>query len=157
MKRHQALIPLSHHHHHGLFLALKLKNAREAKGRWTIEDIYEDAKLFWENGGEDHFREEEEVLFPELAKYKPIEECPEVKEALIEHVKIRALFSQLINDEIAKTDLEAHMHQLGDCLNQHIRREERLIFPLIEQTIPDGTLQTVAHHFHSYEDIYTDS
>jgi iron-sulfur cluster repair protein YtfE (RIC family) len=46
------------------------------------------------------------------------------------------------------------LHALGDHLHQHIRHEERVLFPLIEDALPDdelGQLATVlgrAEHRH---------
>ena len=66
MKRHKALIPLSHDHHHGLLLAqLIKKNAPDYKGlpkdlngkiKYTI-DIYNSSL-------KQHFDDEEKILFP---------------------------------------------------------------------------------------------
>ena len=68
MKRHQALIPLSQDHHHGLLLAQLLKrNAPEYHGlpndllgkmQFAIEMFHKEL--------DHHFRDEEEFVFPYL-------------------------------------------------------------------------------------------
>ena len=152
-KRHVSLIPLSHHHHHGLVVALKLQNARLENGRWSIEEIRKDAKAFWENGGNDHFREEEEVLFPAFSMFCDIEKVPEIAQALLEHVKIRAMFRQLIDGKV-KNEID-FMHELGHLFNHHIRMEERIIFPLIEEEVPDDILREIGVHFDAHEEVYS--
>jgi iron-sulfur cluster repair protein YtfE (RIC family) len=50
-------------------------------------------------------------------------------------VRIRCLAQQ--------TELSA-LRELGSQLEQHIGREERELFPLIESAIPDGELRRLA-------------
>ncbi|GGH75686.1 hemerythrin-like domain-containing protein [Pullulanibacillus pueri] len=151
-RRHEALIPLSHHHYHGLVIALKLQNASKEKGRWTLEEIKQDTQRFWENGGAAHFREEEEVLYPTFSRYSRIEELPEMSQILLEHVQLRAMFSQLINHE-GQEDIPL-MHAVGTLLKKHIRTEERVIFPLIQESVPEDVLKRISSHFSAHEEIY---
>ena len=60
---------------------------------------------------------------------------PVVARVLTDHVRIRSLSRQ--------TDLAA-LHELGSELEQHVRREERELFPLIERSIPDAELRRLA-------------
>lgn len=88
-RRHQALQPLSRHHHHALVMAQMLINQKE-----DFKSIQRELSDFWNKGGREHFREEEEYLLPEYTKYNPIDR-PEIRELLLEHIQIRSLKSRL--------------------------------------------------------------
>ena len=65
MKRHPALVPLSHDHHQVLFIAQRLRRA-------TPENAGEIAAAFlamWESDEKQHFRLEEELLLPAYAAH----------------------------------------------------------------------------------------
>lgn len=144
LKRHKALQPLSRHHMVGLHTALKLKRAGTEESRWTIEEIMRDLHDFWNPDGQQHFREEEEILLPAFAQYASINR-QEIKEMLLEHVQIRSMIDLLLNLE--KHDLSM-MHELGILLETHIRKEERVIFPFIEKSLPEEKLQELAPYLH---------
>ena len=78
-KRHPALIPLSHDHHHGLALALRCR--KHALGQLNpgdpaaIEACATEASRFFNENLIAHFEAEETVLFPLMAAY---EECREL-------------------------------------------------------------------------------
>lgn len=144
IKRHKVLQPLSRHHMVGLHTALKLKRAGTDESRWTIEETMEDLKSFWDPAGQQHFREEEEILIPAFAQYASIDR-EEIKEMLLEHVKIRSLIDMLLQSN--EQDVP-RMHELGKLLEIHIRKEERVIFPMIEKALPEEKLQELAPYFH---------
>jgi hemerythrin-like domain-containing protein len=56
--------------------------------------------------------------------------------ALIDHVRIRRL-AQEVADDSPNLDL---LHALGTLLEQHVRCEERELFPLIERAVPEHEL-----------------
>lgn len=144
-KRHEALIPLSHHHHHALVIALKLKRAGTEESKLTLEEIKEETLAFWKEGGEAHFREEEEVLLPAFAKVAPVD-TPDISQMLIDHVVIRAGMSQL---EDMDQELIPLMRVLGERLTTHIRLEERHIFPMIEKALSETQKAQIAPSFHA--------
>ncbi|MEC5423222.1 hemerythrin domain-containing protein [Virgibacillus sp. C22-A2] len=144
IKRHESLKPLSRHHMIGLHLALKLKRAGTEESRLTIEEIYKETKEFWNPNGQQHFREEEEILLPAYAQFAQIDR-PELTEMLLEHVKIRSLINELLGSPEANVDV---MHELGNLLETHIRKEERIIFPMIEKALPEDKLKELAPYLH---------
>src|SRR5699024_5792064 len=75
IKRHETLKPLSRHHMEGLHLALKLKRAGTEKSKLTLEEIRKEAGEFWNPNGQNHFREEEEILLPAYAQYADINDA----------------------------------------------------------------------------------
>lgn len=144
IKRHEALKPLSRHHMVGLHVALKLGRAGKKESKLTDEEIKKDVKEFWVPGGQQHFREEEEILLPTYAEHASVDR-PEITEMLTEHVKIRSLINKVLNTD--SIDIET-MHELGTMLEAHIRKEERVIFPMIEKALPEDVLQAMAPYLH---------
>lgn len=97
-------------------------------------------KEFWLPDGQEHFREEEEILLTAYAQHADID-ILEVQDMLIEHVKIRALIDTILKMD----DIEISvMHQLVKLLDLHIRKEERVLFPMIEQALPEDVLAEIA-------------
>ena len=127
MKRSAALIPLSHDHHQALFVAKLLRDAPDSA------DLGESARSafveFWTSEGENHFRVEEEVLakgagLPGSVAGKELDQMRD------EHIRIRGLVDSL-GDEPDPENLK----ELGQVLADHVRFEERELFPLIEQAL----------------------
>ncbi len=141
MKRHEALHPLTHHHHHTLVMAQKLKKFSEAD---RIRDITREVIDFWIDDGESHFRDEEEILLPVYAQYESVDQ-PCIKEMLIQHVEIRSLIRQIRSSQTSKPDL---FRKLGALLEKHVRLEERTVFPMIEQAVPENYLFQANGQFH---------
>lgn len=143
IKRHEALKPLSQHHMAGLHVALKLSRAGTDKSRLTINEIIRDAEVFWIPDGSDHFREEEDILLPVYAKYEKVD-TETITNMLVEHVLIRSKMQQLLEKELSVEEMQG----LGTLLEKHIREEERVIFPMIEQALPEEELCKLAPYLH---------
>ena len=133
-KRHPALIPLSHDHHHGLALALRCR--KHALGQLnpgdpaSIEACAAEASRFFTENLTAHFEAEETVLFPLMAAY---EECRElVTQLKSEHREFRRLVARLADPG----GLRKSLFDFGDLLEQHIRSEERRLFPAFETLVP---------------------
>lgn len=137
MKRHKSLIPLSHDHHRGLLLAQLIKqNAPEfselpndtlGKVKYALNSFQTELIP--------HFNNEEQILFP-AAKGINNELDNMIVETVKEHRKIENIILLLKKpgDEILKLDT------LGKALEVHIRKEERTLFPLIEKSLSEKTL-----------------
>ena len=135
-KRHPALIPLSHDHHHGLALALRCR--KHALGQLNpgdpaaIEACAAEASRFFNENLTAHFEAEETVLFPLMAAH---EECRELVAQLEgEHREFRKLMARLADPG----GLRKSLFDFGDLLEQHIRSEERRLFPAFETLVPGG-------------------
>jgi hemerythrin-like domain-containing protein len=129
VKRHASLIPLSRDHHQALHRALKLKRADEASAADALRDVVE----FFDGHGALHFRVEEEVLFPLYVRdggADPTDEA--IVRPLTDHVWIRARIAAL-REASAPTVTE--LHELGERLDDHIRYEERVLFPAIQEAL----------------------
>lgn len=149
LSRHDAMKPLSRHHHHALALALKIsRTLKDDMDEGALHMLREELQQFWVTGGQEHFREEEEILLPAYARYaSPRHE--EIIEMLIEHAQIRALVAAIDDGE---GDLIATIRELGLMLEKHVRREERVIFPMMEAALPDEVLQKLAPYFHEFHE-----
>jgi iron-sulfur cluster repair protein YtfE (RIC family) len=131
VKRHDALASLSRDHHHALVIAQRLKRASGASAADARQAFLE----YWRADGQRHFREEEDILLPSYAGHGDVE-APIVARVLIDHVRIRRLADELAAD----TAPIGVLHALGEQLGEHVRREERELFPLIEQALPEAEL-----------------
>jgi hypothetical protein len=134
MRRDPALVSLSHDHQHALAAALRLRRA-------TAGDLAEATaafQAFWAGDGREHFRVEEEILLPAYAAVGPADH-PLVARTLCEHVEIRALAAAL-----ERTPTVDGANALGERLAEHVRLEERELFPLIERTLDADALAELA-------------
>ena len=150
MKRHPSLRPFSDDHHQGLVKARRLRRAASGEGgdpAGTARDFLD----FWQKDTSHHFRKEEEVLLPVLARYGgDLGERP-VLQMLTQHARIRGLAMQL-SDELKQDKIrEGTLRNLGEQLEAHIRLEERRVFPLIEETLPERALQEIASRLEVFE------
>jgi hemerythrin-like domain-containing protein/quercetin dioxygenase-like cupin family protein len=140
MKRHRALVPLSHDHHHALVQARRLRRGSDGPERATVAA---DFLRFFATDSVHHFREEEEHLFPHAVGFD--EARDPLTRALLEHQHLHALAGQLkarLHDgDDAPADL---MREIGTLLEAHIRLEERVLFPLIERLLDDTRLDGLA-------------
>ena len=136
-KRHPSLISLSHDHHHGLALALRLRQGNNAllNDGWT-HDRGEQARRvlkFYQEELSVHFRLEEEVLFPAMMEH--VAHASSLIAALIaQHRTMEKLIDRLRGSELLSPDQT--LMELGEILKQHIRAEERDLFPAFERDMP---------------------
>jgi iron-sulfur cluster repair protein YtfE (RIC family) len=132
--RHPSLLPLSHDHHHGLALALRCRKQAlgqiKPMGAAGLRERAVEVLAFYDNNLRAHFRAEEEILFPNLRSLAP--QSRTLVESLSgEHERIRGAIEQIKSGAaLAKV-----IFDLGDLLEQHIRKEERELFPLFEQQV----------------------
>jgi mannose-6-phosphate isomerase-like protein (cupin superfamily) len=93
-----------------------------------------------------HFRQEEERLFPALVDVASGEEL--LVKALLDHQRLRALVARL-DQNLSRSATDAPlMRELADQLENHIRLEERRLFPLMEELVPEalGRLDLAGPH-----------
>jgi hemerythrin-like domain-containing protein len=129
MKRAAALRPLSREHLAALSAA---KALREASDKRAAARSFLD---FWEKDGQLHFRVEEEVLLPGWALHAEVDRAG-VSRMLEEHLRIRRAALRL---EAGEATLE-EVHALGRLLHDHVRFEERDLFPRIEEALAEEAL-----------------
>ena len=132
VKRSEALRALSHQHHQGLFAALQLRRA-ERETAVEARQVFLD---FYEREGSRHFRAEEELLLPAFARHAGVDDQAVVR--LTEHLDLRGRGQDL--ERSADPD-PASLRELGERLESHIRFEERVLFPMIEEALPVEELE----------------
>ncbi len=130
MKRHETLVPLSREHHDALILARLLqKNAPVYKGlpeQPGAKAIY--AVQFFKTNLQEHFSKEEALLH-QVKKYNG---------------EIKKLTEEIISEHLQDAkELSGAMDKLGILLEAHIRKEERILFPLIQEHCPEEILKTI--------------
>ena len=146
MERHPALYILSHDHHKGLILAQQLKKgAPQYKGMpSTLEGKKEYTISFYDIELVKHFEDEEKILFPSAVKSDD-EIDSLVKEVISEHRKIESL----INDLKKNYDVVGLLDELGRLLENHIRKEERNLFPKMEEKLSEKELIAIGEKLSS--------
>ena len=142
MKRDPALSDLSRDHHQALFRAMRMKRATKD----DLDEVRKDVLGFWSDHGARHFRIEEEILLPAFAaESDPSDEA--VVTVLVDHIWIRERMDRLAADEL---DL-AEVREVGERLEQHVRHEERVLFPLIEEALDRNALTALAQRITAAE------
>ena len=131
MKRHDSIVPLSRDHHAGLLFCWKLRQGLK-KGISAVRMVpyivyFQEVHLM------PHFREEEELLFVDKSDEL-------VAQALAEHAKIFAAITAISSSE---TITVAQLENLANLVDNHIRFEERTLFPHLEQKFPPQKLQEI--------------
>jgi quercetin dioxygenase-like cupin family protein len=134
MKRHPALVPLSHDHHHALVEARRLRRAAGTPESAAAAGAF---LRFFAEETVPHFREEEELLFPRVLDFEEAREL--LGKALLEHQRLHALTARLQQSVSAGGEIEDLMRELGELFEAHVRLEERRLFPLIERLLEDVT------------------
>lgn len=119
-----------------LFVAQTLRRATEE----TAGEARSAALGYWDEHGRGHFRLEEEVLLPAFGAHgDPHHRL--VARVLCDHVSLRGRFDRLGLNPVASVTA---LRELGVELADHVRLEERELFPLIEKTLPASDLAVVA-------------
>jgi iron-sulfur cluster repair protein YtfE (RIC family) len=132
MKRHAALVPLSHDHHRALVEARRLRRAADAPESAAAATSF---LRFFAHETVRHFREEEELLFPNVIDFEEAREP--LVQTLLEHQRLHALTARLQQLVDTGGEVDETMRKLGDVLEAHVRLEERQLFPLIERLVED--------------------
>ncbi|MGZ3852846.1 MAG: hemerythrin domain-containing protein [Flavisolibacter sp.] len=131
IKRSKQLTPLSKDHHDGLLFAWKIKQG--LKNGADIRLIAEYVQWFWKNHLAEHFREEEQILAPHLPHDNDL-----LLQMLEEHQEIEAMVH--INENIPDATL---LEGLAQAIDDHIRFEERQLFPYVEKVVSEEELNAI--------------
>lgn len=142
MKRHPCLREFSDDHHQGLVMARRLRKA--ASGEEQPEQAARSFLEFWSEETEPHFVKEEEALLPVLARHGVRLDSEPLARMFAQHHYIRGLVAQL-EAGAGRTDVQGEtLGELGGLLDEHIRLEEREVFPMIEEALTEDALKEVA-------------
>lgn len=134
MKRSEELVPLSREHNTALKLARDARRAADNGSEPEISDVWRRLSRAWHTEMAVHFRVEEQYLFPVLREHG---EHELVDELMREH---RAM--QYALEDPRRQD-RSRLDAIGHVLAAHIRREEREVFPRIEQLMTPEIRQRI--------------
>ncbi len=129
LKRHKSLQPLSREHHHNLLLSWKIRTGINKDVLVTRIRTYAD--WFYTNHIVPHFDIEERYVFPILGKDHEL-----VKRALLEHRRIKRLFTEAPNNAIT-------LNKIEEEIEAHVRFEERILFPEIQRVSTEDEMAAI--------------
>jgi len=151
VKRAAQLRSLSVDHHHGLVNARRLRRAASGEEGGAPEEVAGAFLESWQKDTSIHFRREEEVLLPVLARYGGDLGREPVVSMLAQHARIRGLVMDL-SDEVTGGGVRPEtLRSIGEGLEEHIRLEEREVFPLVEEALPREGLEELAARLEAKE------
>ena len=146
-KRYKSLIPLTHDHHHALAQARRLKAATDADAA-TARRTADDFVNFYLGRARQHFREEEELFFAPLVDDETV--GPLIAQAVADHLRLHSKVRELRRQLSGIGVTDDMLRSIADLLEEHVRFEERELFPLIESSISESELAYLATIGHRY-------
>ncbi len=132
IKRHAALVPLSHDHHDALMLVLQIRKGVKNKVPANLMADY--ATEFFREQILPHFTAEETFLFTRLPATHSLR-----LRAELEHAEIRQHAASLMNS----SDTYEALTLFASGMESHIRFEERELFAHFQETMPDEELEEI--------------
>ncbi|PNW29741.1 hemerythrin domain-containing protein [Formosa algae] len=129
LKRHKALQPLSREHHQGLLLSWKIRTGFKKKIQPERMKVYTD--WFYKMHLVPHFSMEETHIFPLLGADHTL--C---QQAILEHKRLGSLFAN-------QSNLDENLTEIANTLEQHIRFEERTLFPEIQKVATEAQMKQI--------------
>src|SRR5690606_31431696 len=140
---------LSIDHHFGLLFAWKIKQGINKNADTLRMKNY--VNFFWDQHLKDHFLDEEVLLFN---RFDSEALCVQAKK---DHEQIINLIESI--NSASKEEYTVY-EKLVTFLNQHIRFEERVVFPHLENIISESTLSGIGYFLekqhHEFVDDFKD-
>lgn len=150
IKRTSQLLPVSREHHFGLLFCWKIRQG--IKKSIAVERMLKYLRFFFDGHLKEHFADEERLLFTDR-------DDTFVQSAISQHIALRREIESLLDS--AGTAKPEQLGRLADELDEHIRFEERTLFPHLEQVLPAGDLNAIGEQLHDHNrnvfiDVYPD-
>lgn len=149
-KRHPALVPVSRDHHEGLLLALRLQQGEKALLKlWSHDTSWQASVVvdFFRDHLIRHFAVEEEKVFP-LALAEVPGSAPTVEKLKHQHAWVRETVAAMKGRESSVTRDE--LVTFGQKLEEHIRIEDRELFPMMEEHLGSERLGKLEKEVQEY-------
>jgi hemerythrin-like domain-containing protein len=138
MKRNINLQPLSRQHHNALMAVLLLK---KGVAKTADTEVMKDFILsIWNEELKEHFVIEEKIFFSHH-RNKALTSL--IEQMNKEHQAIKEMIGGFLSSS-ATLQLIAQFYQI---LEQHIRFEERVLFPAVEKVVDDDALNEMGKQF----------
>ena len=131
--RNEQIKKLSREHHSSLLFCWKIRQG--LKNNLQPQRIFDYIQYYWQQNLQPHFREEEKILFA------PIKDR-QVQRAINEHKQIRRQIEGLANN-LAKIDIQKNLGRIADMVDDHVRYEERTLFPHLEKKLNKEQLKNI--------------
>ncbi len=136
--RNENLYVFSHEHHHGLVFAVRLKKALQT----STETLKKYVLHFWDSALDAHFKNEEELFLHLLAN----------KDIKTQFLREHKLINSLVNDiQSANEDIIQKAEELSDQLKLHIKFEEKVLFPWLQDNLSPDELYQIGESLKSIE------
>src|SRR5688572_1223707 len=137
IKRNEHIVQLSREHHHSLLFVWKIRQG--ISKNVEIKRIKNYIEYFTQHHLFPHFDDEENILFVLAAQNSG------VQKAIDDHQKIRLLLQSVAQTDDGDTNASDLLMQLAQCLDDHVRYEERTLFPELETLLTPSQLESVGH------------
>ena len=145
IKRNKYIIQLSKDHHLTLLFCWKIRMG--LKREIDTNRIKNYIHYFWQTHLQQHFNEEETILF---ARVKDAA----VQKAIDEHADIRQQVNTIINSENIHASA---LKTLADTVDSHVRYEERELFPHLENELTENQLKQIENELqHAHNTVCKD-
>jgi hemerythrin-like domain-containing protein len=141
VRRLAALAPFSEVHQHELVHARRLVRAADAAPEERLAAASAYVQTFFAQTVE-HFRREEEELFPLYVLHAG--STPTLERVLAEHMQLHGLVRALRTHVAAGEAPPDELRALGSLLSDHVRIEERELFDEIQRVVPAAELERLA-------------
>jgi hemerythrin-like domain-containing protein len=140
IKRSTHIVKLSKDHHFSLLFCWKIRSGIRS-------DIEQDRiigyiQYFWTHHMQPHFLAEERILFSQI-------NSSQVQKAVNEHLTIADQIKKL---NATEANLKEQLSILVDLVDRHVRYEERVLFPLLEQVMSEEQLISVEKQLEAIHD-----
>lgn len=132
IKRNENIVKLSRDHHASLMFCWKIRQG--VKQHIATDRMVKYVEYFLNQHFIPHFREEEEVLF------KPLDDA-KTQKAIIDHGIIKETVNEILLS--GKTNQQKELSTLADLVDDHVRYEERILFPYLEQELSKEQLENI--------------
>ena len=139
MKRSPELRDLSEEHHYTLVRARHLRLA--AEGKRPVPEALQAFLAEWDSGIERHFRAEEAVVLPAFAAATSPDH-PHITRVREEHAALRDRVTEARSASGER--LRELAGALGHGIDDHVRFEERVLFPAVEAALSPDALAELA-------------
>ncbi len=149
IKRSEHIIQLSREHHFSLLFCWKVRKG--IKREIDADRIVRYIRYFWKEHLLPHFSEEN-ILFSHV-------DDSMVQRAYAEHQEINNLVKRL--DTVGPEEKQKLIVEIADLVDNHVRFEERKLFPHLEAAIDESELSKIGKKLfeaqpHPLQDIYKD-
>ncbi|HMH32889.1 MAG TPA: hemerythrin domain-containing protein [Puia sp.] len=132
IRRNEHLLQFSREHHFTLLFSWKIR--RGLKNKVAMERIVNYVAFFWHQHLQPHFLAEEKMLFA-------LVQDEMVQKAIREHLTIQEEVHEMANHSTSR--VEKLLGQLADKVDNHVRFEERQLFPHLEKILSKEQLEKI--------------